>query len=352
MSRRVISSRLLACLLGLCLPALSVSAQEGRWEVAVSDSIVSISWDRATLVRFPEGIVRVWIRSDFLRPRRIGGSDSTLFQRTINRVDLDCAKSISRTVQANWYTVNGSLIRSSDAASAWTELVPTGHDSRSLVAICAAQRTEGTALTPREAPPTAPSVSAPVAATAPIEARATSPFFPAAQPAAHKGFHAAVGLGYGSAGIECDACSADRESNLSLMLRFGGAVAPGIVLSGEISSWSKQLSGATASMAFVTFVAQLYPNPAEGFYVKLGLGGASGQETVLIRGYGSAVLNVSSLGLEGGTGFDFPLTPTFSLTPFIDLFTGTPSSVTVNGATGSYRVSTSLIHFGIAASWR
>ena len=70
--------------------------------------------------------------------------------------------------------------------------------------------------------------------------------------ARHSGFHAAFGLGYGSASITCSGCVNKRESSVAGVLRLGGAVRPGVVLSGELSGWSKEINGATVTLSWLS----------------------------------------------------------------------------------------------------
>jgi len=163
----------------------------------------------------------------------------------------------------------------------------------------------------------------------------------------HKGFHAAVGLGYGSAVATCNGCSSDRETNPAIMLRFGGAVNPGLVLSGEINGWSKEKNGATTTISWVNFVAQLYPTPTSGFYWKGGVGYAAATETVA-----GAKAEAMGFGVVGGIGYDIAMGRSFSLTPYIDLLWMSKADAKFNGTSSGFDVGANLVHIGLSASWR
>jgi len=83
---------------------------------------------------------------------------------------------------------------------------------------------------------------------------------------AHSGFHAAVGMGAGSLTLSGNGPTTSGSIGPALMLRFGGAIQPGLVLSGELTGWSKQ----NLFASWATAVLQWYPQPAGGFYVKGG----------------------------------------------------------------------------------
>jgi hypothetical protein len=168
----------------------------------------------------------------------------------------------------------------------------------------------------------------------------------------HSGFHAAVGLGYGSASVTCDGCDNSRESSVAVLLRFGGAVKPGVVLSGEINGWSKELNGATTTFSWLNFVAQFYPQSTEGFYVKAGVGFGGLRATGFASGLGSLKLETTNFGLIAGVGYDVPLTRSFSLTPYADFLFAAAADEKLNGGSTGVSLGANLIHVGLAASWR
>jgi hypothetical protein len=168
----------------------------------------------------------------------------------------------------------------------------------------------------------------------------------------HTGFHAAVGAGFGSVGLSCNGCDDSRESSLALMLRFGGAVRPGVVLSGEIDSWSKEISGVTAGVTWISLVAQYYPNPSEGFYLKGGVGGGSLQAAAFVSGVGSVKIETTNFGVVAGLGYDVHLSKGFSLTPFADVLYAAGADAKVNGSSSGATLGANMVHIGLAASWR
>jgi hypothetical protein len=187
--------------------------------------------------------------------------------------------------------------------------------------------------------------------------RVPAPIPQASEPRGHSGFHAAVGLGAGSVGVSCDDCEDDREDGGVLMLRFGGALRPGLVLSGEATGWNRRErdDGGTTLDADATWLLlswQFYPDPAKGLFWKLGAGVSSVSVTVDPPGFGSAELRTSSLGLSIGGGYDIHVARGFSLTPFIDLMMGAESEAKVNGSETGEKLGANLIYLGLAASWR
>jgi hypothetical protein len=164
----------------------------------------------------------------------------------------------------------------------------------------------------------------------------------------HKGFHAAVGVGAGSLKVTCNGCDDTRESGTGIMMRFGGAIRPGVVLSGEINGWSKEYAdGTTATASSLNLVAQLYPNPTRGLYVRGG-GGLGG----LVFERGLDKIETLSASVLIGVGYDIGLGRTFSLAPYADYLYIAKGDETSNGTSLGSKASASLVHFGLAFAWR
>ena len=183
--------------------------------------------------------------------------------------------------------------------------------------------------------------------TAPIGAQA-----PASS--GHSGFHAAIGAGYGSMAFTCNVCSDTRESSTALMLRVGGAVRPDLVLSAEVTGWTNGLSLGTESVTWIDLVAQYYPVPTGGFFLKGGLGVAAISSNTVPNGAGFLKFDTKSVGGVIGIGFDVRLSKGFSLTPFLDLLYAAPAhgDPKVNGGQSGTTLGANMLHLGLAASWR
>jgi hypothetical protein len=136
------------------------------------------------------------------------------------------------------------------------------------------------------------------------------------------------------------------------MLRFGGAVSPRVVLSGELTGWSRDENNATSTLSWATFVAQWYPQLASGFYVKAGVGGAAIKETAFVPGFGDQRLETSNFGFEVGTGYDIRVSHGFAITPFADFLSASNANAVVNGSNTGVQLGANVFHIGIAASWR
>lgn len=131
----------------------------------------------------------------------------------------------------------------------------------------------------------------------------------AQHPQTRQGFWIGFGLGFGSLGLSCTGCSSiNRESGVSGYLKMGGTVSDKLLLGGETNGWSKKIQGTTVTAGNLSFTAYYYPAPANGFFLRGGLGFASYQE----QGESAAV----GFGMSFGAGYDVRVGTNFSLTPY------------------------------------
>jgi len=171
------------------------------------------------------------------------------------------------------------------------------------------------------------------------------------KPQTRNGFTVSFGLGGGSAGVTCSGCDNSRETSPSVYLRLGGAVRPNLVLAGEVNGWSKSSSDegfdATFTIATVNFVAQWYPQPANGWFLSGGVGAGTIGTEIEVPGLGKLSDNTSGFGYQLGTGYDIRVGSNFSLTPFATYF------ATVGGKadSGGTKIDGNVFHIGLGFTW-
>jgi hypothetical protein len=171
------------------------------------------------------------------------------------------------------------------------------------------------------------------------------------QEAGHKGFHASIGVGPARGKFECDGCNAPEPEGGALMLRFGGAVSPRFVLSGELGGWGGDPDESPRNAAWVLFATQFYPIVTNGFFLKAGVGTGSFESTLVQPGGGGLrELKTRSGVLSLGLGYDIPIRGGFSLTPYLDLVSIWKAAP--ENAGSAEKRGMSLGYIGLAASWR
>ena len=167
-----------------------------------------------------------------------------------------------------------------------------------------------------------------------------------AAPQARQGFGISFGLGGGSAALSCDGCPDDRESGMSGYLRIGGYLRPNLFLAGETNGWTKSEDGVDGQVGFLSAVAQWYPQPATGLYLKGGIGMAN----VTLQ---DPVDEVSStgLGLTMGAGYDFRVGRSFSLTPYVNYLQSFGAQAELNGTSTDVDFNASVFQIGLGFTW-
>ena len=161
-----------------------------------------------------------------------------------------------------------------------------------------------------------------------------------------QGFGISFGLGFGSAGLDCDGCDFDRETGLSGYLRIGGYVRPNLFIAGETNGWVHSEDGLDEQISFLSAVAQWYPQVATGFYLKGGLGLAvSAAEDAFDE------LSASGMGLTLGTGYDWRVGRNFSLTPYLNYLRAFGAEAELNGVGLGENLSTNVLQFGLGFTW-
>lgn len=179
---------------------------------------------------------------------------------------------------------------------------------------------------------------------------AAAPVAAQSRPQVREGFTVSFGVGAGSAGATCTNCDSGRETAPSLYLRLGGAARPNLILAGEINGWSKTEEeigvDVTLTVATVNFVAQWYPQPANGFFVSAGVGAGSMSVELKVPRQGTFTDRSSGFGYQVGTGYDIRMGRNFSLTPFATYF-GTAGGKFEN----SSKVDANVFHIGLGFTW-
>lgn len=131
------------------------------------------------------------------------------------------------------------------------------------------------------------------------------------------GFWGGFGLGAGAETFDLRDGAGYRNElyRPTISLRLGGTVNQQLRLGGEILSWINEEGDAVESLTSALFIAQFYPAPFAGLYLKGGLG--IGRNAVdFDRGAG-----IGDTGFAGllGAGWELRLGRRFYLNPAVDL---------------------------------
>lgn len=162
------------------------------------------------------------------------------------------------------------------------------------------------------------------------------------------GFMMGANLGGGTAAVSASSggtsVSSDREGGVAGNFRLGWGLNPHLSLGLESNAWSKSENGATVSFAVSALTATFYPNPAQGFYVRAGVGGSSQSLRIDQGGGFFGEATETGFGFTGGTGYEMRLGRHWSLGPALDYGY---STVDVNGGS----LSANYVNFSAAFNW-
>lgn len=161
------------------------------------------------------------------------------------------------------------------------------------------------------------------------------------------GFWFSGGLGWGSVGVTCDACSDDRVNGFSGNVRMGGTLGGGrFLLGGETNGWYHSESGVTQNMGFLSFVFVWYPARTGAFFLKFGLGGMYYRADD-----GFDELTATAPSGSFGLGYDIRVARNLSLTPYVNGLATSKIEARINGTSiPGLDVTTNLFQFGLALS--
>jgi len=165
---------------------------------------------------------------------------------------------------------------------------------------------------------------------------------------AHRGFWISLGLGSGSAGMDCSSCSSGRTSGLSGDFRLGGTLSQRWLLGFESNGWVHSENGVDETLGFGSIVALWYPSRTGAFFLKFGLGAMAYSGTD-----GVDDLSATAGSVTLGIGYDFRVARNFSVTPYLNSLATSPASFKLNGtpAPTNEDITISLVQIGVAATW-
>ncbi len=140
-----------------------------------------------------------------------------------------------------------------------------------------------------------------------------------AQSQERAGAYASLGLGYGSADVNCDQCGdSSREGSVTGYFELGLSISEMFLVSAMGNGWYKSIEGANVTIGTIGLAARFYPIDDAGLFIKGGLG-SSYIDVALTS---STKESGFTFGWLLGGGYDIPLGDTTALTLLISVFGG------------------------------
>jgi len=154
----------------------------------------------------------------------------------------------------------------------------------------------------------------------------------AQNPQTRHGFWIGFGFGGGSARLSCNGCGDTTITAATGHIKLGGTLRPNLLIGGEVNAWSRpKENGEKFTLGNVSAIVQYYPAPANGFFLKGGLGVATAEDNSDVDGKFTG----TGFGFIFGLGYDIRVARNFSLTPIANLYWGGIGELSQGGSTSS-----------------
>ena len=161
-----------------------------------------------------------------------------------------------------------------------------------------------------------------------------------------RGMWVGVGVGAGSSLVSCAICREDRQGGPSGYIKIGGTVRPALLVGAEGNVWVQGGDELDQYLGALTLAAYLYPRPGSGFFIKGGLSGLRYVASEDGADEGEEA-TATTMGVNLGLGYEFPVRPGFSLVPFLNLVASSFGSLSQNGEQLAGDLNVTLIQFGL-----
>jgi hypothetical protein len=168
------------------------------------------------------------------------------------------------------------------------------------------------------------------------------------RPNTRHGLWAGVGLGAGSAEMDCSSCSNFRFTGLSGYIRAGVTLTRFLLVGVETDGWVRSSSDVDDRVGFASLVLVWYPIPSGALYVKAGYGGMQYHSDE-----SGDVLTAKARSVSLGLGYEVRVRRDISLVPFVNgLVTSSVQQYRNEVPVGfGNDFSLTLVQFGLGVTW-
>jgi len=155
------------------------------------------------------------------------------------------------------------------------------------------------------------------------------------------------GIGTGFGRVSCAICRSNRHASISGFVRGGGTLNRHTLLGVEGNGWMRRDDNVDEFLVAVSAVFSWYPNPRRRLFYKGGL------SVMLYQADdGPNRLTSTAFGPEVGAGYDIPLSPSVSFTPFASWHIASlGGDLKYNGEKFRDDIGLMLIQIGAGITW-
>ncbi len=168
---------------------------------------------------------------------------------------------------------------------------------------------------------------------------------PALKPLRH--FWGALSLGNATASLACSVCRDVSDRSVAVGLTAGVRQTPRIYLGMQLDGWYRFSGGQNERVYSIGPIAQYYPVAKRPLFARLGIGFAG-----FLATDDDEDLSSRSVAVQIGGGYDFVITPSYLLTPFVSYMRGGGGRLTLNGEDSSLPAGVEMLQYGLQITLR
>jgi hypothetical protein len=160
-------------------------------------------------------------------------------------------------------------------------------------------------------------------------------------------FWGAFSLGNALASLSCSVCRDFSDRSVAAGLTLGVRQTPRLYLGVQLDGWYRFSGGENDRVYSIGPIAQYYPVTKRPLFVRLGLGWAGYLATDEDESLASR-----SVAAQVGGGYDFAISQSYLLTPFVSYMRGAGGRLTLNGENASLPAGVELLQYGLQITLR
>ena len=156
-----------------------------------------------------------------------------------------------------------------------------------------------------------------------------------------------LGLGAGSAALDCSGCADHRDEGVTGYVRFGGTLTPALLLGVDLNTWLRRNDAIDQRIQSLTVLAHYFPLRAHGLWL-----GAQAGFARLSEQYDADEMATSGGVVGASLGWEVQLRPSLSLEPSVTYFRQLTGELQMNGFPSRVPATLNLVQLGVGVIWR
>ena len=160
-------------------------------------------------------------------------------------------------------------------------------------------------------------------------------------------FWGAFSLGNATASLSCSVCRDMSDRSVAAGLTLGVRHTPRMYFAMQLDGWYRFSGGENDRVYSIGPLVQYYPMTKRPLFVRLGLGWAS-----FLATDEDDNLSSRSVAAQVGVGYDFVISQSYILSPFVSYMRGAGGRLTLNGEDATLPAGVELLQYGLQIALR